>query len=60
MITLIRLKPDVTDFLDITGHIQIELGVKSYIVNNQVYSETDEPEVYMVTTLETPTEVGEA
>jgi len=60
MITLIRLKPDVIEFLDMTGHIQIELGVKSYIVNNQVYSETDESGVYMVTSLETPMEVGEA
>jgi len=43
-----------------TAHIQIELGVKSYIVNEQVYSETNEPGVYMVTSLETPMEVGEA
>lgn len=60
MITLARLSKDVLDFLDTVAYIQVELGVRSYIVNDIVYSETNEPGIYMVTTLEAPMEIGKA
>lgn len=59
MMTVVKLKPDVIEFLDIVGNIQIESGVKSYIVNDMVYSETNEKNIYMVSVLEAPVSIGE-
>ena len=59
MMTLVKLKPDVIEFLDMVGNIQIESGVKSYIVNDMVYSETNEKNIYMVSVLEAPVSIGE-
>lgn len=58
MITVMKLKPDVIEFLDIAADIQIESGVKSYIVNEIVYSETKENNVYMVSVLDAPVDIG--
>lgn len=58
MMTLVKLKPDVIEFLDMVGNIQIESGVKSYIVNDMVYSETQEKNVYMVSVLDSPVDIG--
>ena len=59
MMTLVRLKPDVVEFLESTSYIQTEAGVKSFIVNEMVYSETNEKNVYMVSVLEAPVSIGE-
>lgn len=59
MMTVVKLKPDVIEFLDMVGNIQIESGVKSYIVNDMVYSETNEKNIYMVSVLEAPVSIGE-
>jgi hypothetical protein len=59
MMTLVKLKPDVIEFLDMVADVQIESGVKSYIVNEMVYSETDEKNVYMVSVLDSPVDIGE-
>ena len=59
MMTLVRLKPDVVEFLEHTSYTQTESGVKSYIVNEIVYSETNEKNVYMVSVLEAPVSIGE-
>lgn len=58
MITVMKLKPDVIEFLDMVADIQIESGVKSYIVNEMVYSETKEKNVYMVSVLDAPVDIG--
>jgi hypothetical protein len=65
MITLVKLKPDVVEFLDMVANIQIEYGgecmnsgVKSYIVNKMVYSETDEKNVYIVSMLDASVDIG--
>tara|TARA_R110000796_G_scaffold239978_1_gene360838 strand:+ start:334 stop:513 length:180 start_codon:yes stop_codon:yes gene_type:complete len=57
--TLVKLKPDVVEFLESTSYIQTEAGVKSYIVNEMVYSETNEKNIYMVSVLEAPVSIGE-
>ena len=57
--TVVKLKPDVIEFLDMVADVQIESGVKSYIVNEMVYSETDEKNVYMVSVLDSPVDIGE-
>ena len=59
MMTLVKLKPDVVEFLESTSYIQTEAGVKSYIVNEMVYSETNEKNIYMVSVLEAPVSIGE-
>lgn len=58
MITIIKLKPDVIEFLDMVANIQIESGVKSYMVNKMVYSETKEKNVYIVSVLDAPVDIG--
>tara|TARA_R110002153_G_scaffold264792_1_gene426896 strand:- start:591 stop:773 length:183 start_codon:yes stop_codon:yes gene_type:complete len=58
MITIIKLKPDVIEFLDMVANIQIESGVKSYMVNEMVYSETKEKNVYIVSVLDAPVSIG--
>lgn len=58
MITIIKLKPDVIEFLDMVANIQIESGVKSYIVNEMVYSEINEKNLYMVSILDAPVDIG--
>jgi len=59
MITLIKLKPDVVEFLEKNVWKQEEAGVMSFIINEMVYSETDEENVYMVSVLDAPVDVGE-
>lgn len=59
MITLIKLKPDVVEFLEKNVWKQEEAGVMSFIINEMVYSETNEENVYMVSVLDTPVDVGE-
>jgi len=59
MMTLVKLKPDVVEFLESTSYIQTEGGVKSFIVNEMVYSETNEKNVYMVSVLNAPMTVGD-
>jgi hypothetical protein len=58
MMTLVKLKPDVVEFLESTSYIQTEDGVKSFIVNEIVYSETNEKNVYMVSVLDAPVDIG--
>ena len=59
MMTLIKLKPDVVEFLEKNVWKQEEAGVMSFIINEMVYSETDEKNVYMVSVLDAPVDVGE-
>lgn len=59
MMTLIKLKPDVVEFLEKNVWKQEEAGVMSFIINEMVYSETNEENVYMVSVLDTPVDVGE-
>lgn len=59
MMTLIKLKPDVVEFLEKNVWKQEEAGVMSFIINEMVYSETDEENVYMVSVLDAPVDVGE-
>ena len=58
MMTLVKLKPDVVEFLESTCYIQTEAGVKSFIVNEMVYSETNKKNVYMVSVLQAPLSIG--
>lgn len=58
MMTVVKLKPDVIEFLETVADVQIESGVKSYIVNEMVYSETQEKNVYMVSVLDSPVDIG--
>lgn len=48
MMQAIELKPDVVEFLENTTTTQYSMGVKSYIVNGTVYTETDEKGIYLV------------
>jgi len=59
MMTLVKLKPDVVEFLENNVWKQEEAGVMSFIINELVYSETDEKNVYMVSVLDAPVDVGE-
>lgn len=59
MMTLIKLKPDVVEFLEKNVWKQEEAGVMSFIINEMVYSETNEENVYMVSVLDAPVDVGE-
>lgn len=44
----VQLKPDVVEFLDSQQTVVYCLGVKSYIINNAVYTETKKPGIYVV------------
>jgi len=57
--TLVKLKPDVVEFLEQNVWKQEEQGVASFIINEMVYSETNEKNVYMVSVLDSPVDVGE-
>jgi hypothetical protein len=59
MMTLVKLKPDVVEFLEQNVWKQEEQGVASFIINEMVYSETNEKNVYMVSVLDSPVDVGE-
>ena len=59
MMTLVKLKPDVVEFLENNVWKQEEAGVMSFIINEIVYSETNEKNVYMVSVLDAPVDVGE-
>ena len=59
MMTLVKLKPDVVEFLENNVWKQEEAGVMSFIINEMVYSETNEKNVYMVSVLDAPVDVGE-
>ena len=44
----IELHPEVIKFLDGTGNVSISAeGIKTFIVNNQIYTETDIPGTYI-------------
>ena len=58
MMTLVKLKPDVVEFLENSVWKQEEEGVVSFIVNEIVYSETNEKNVYMVSILDASVDVG--
>tara|TARA_B100000768_G_scaffold101497_1_gene94525 strand:+ start:1161 stop:1343 length:183 start_codon:yes stop_codon:yes gene_type:complete len=58
MMTLVKLKPDVVEFLEDNVWKQEEAGVMSFIINEMVYSETDEKNVYMVSVLDASVDVG--
>ena len=58
MMTLVKLKPDVVEFLEDNVWKQEESGVISFIVNEMVYSETNEKNVYMVSVLDASVDVG--
>ena len=59
MMTLVKLKPDVVEFLEQNVFKQEEQGVTSFIINEMVYSETNEKNVYMVSVLDSPVDIGE-
>ena len=59
MMTLVKLKPDVVEFLEQNVWKQEEQGVASFVINEMVYSETNEKNVYMVSVLDLPVDVGE-
>jgi hypothetical protein len=52
MIFKINLHPEVVKFLDETGTIVIDNGEKYYIVNNTMYTETDEEGLYIAQFIE--------
>ena len=56
--TLVKLKPDVVEFLEQNVWKQEEAGVMSFIINEMVYSETYEKNVYMVSVLDASVDVG--
>lgn len=56
--TLVKLKPDVVEFLEQNVWKQEEAGVMSFIINEMVYSETNEKNVYMVSVLDASVDVG--
>lgn len=58
MMTLVKLKPDVVEFLENNVWKQEEEGVVSFIVNEIVYSETNEKNVYMVSVLDAYQKIG--
>ena len=48
MILTVKLHEEVIKFLETYGTVQIdEDGIKSYIVNNTMYVETNEPGLYL-------------
>ena len=54
---LIKLKPEVVEFLEENSNIHIDAtGQVMYIVNNNLYMPTDEEGVFSVTYLEQPPE----
>ena len=52
MMTSVRLKPDVIEFLEEAGTVVVEDGVRAFIVNNSVYAESNEKGVYILTYFE--------
>ena len=49
MILTIKLHEEVIKFLEETGTVQVdEDGIKSYIVNNTMYTETNAPGLYLI------------